>query len=893
MTNARVILTICLAVVPALLFPGDSLSGEKVLPDRRYSIHTASYANSDGARREVQMWKAAGYAAFVRKVDLAGSGTWHRVYVGRFPTREDGARVARKLKKEGLLLLDTFVLVSMKLEDADPAAAQAAASPPVQRNEMGKQKPPAADWKKKQRPAAGHAKEARQVRGAPASADGNPGPDIVRKSGKPVPAAKTSKSAGDIEQPPAPKDPVMPRPPKVPTAAAGDGSSVADAGEGEREPDSPGLSPEATPPALAPAMEKFRAGRYEEAIAGFGEVLKGQSAEPGLKETALLYSAHSFYLLGGRGDRQKYLEAVEQYKAVLAIEGKSDANDLVYYRLGSAYEKLKFYYEASAAFANLAVKYPASPLRQEAQFRSARMLHRAGKYQQAAERLIAYLLKQPNGKNAKIAYFTVADCYYRLQQTVNAELWYGEGRKKWPDLRGVPPDLLLNMGYHYYVARKYQQAIPVLCRYLSLYPREGSVPGAIVTLGNCYAQNGQIPSALNLFSLVVERYDGTLDAQEAAILMADLGVARPGIKISSVMPGIANYEDPVSAYEAILRKNADFPMVEELLYKKSLALAKFGRHQESISGYIGLLDRYPYGRHSEEGRRGLAAAAGPLVKAYASKGDHLAVADLYLRTANKGAGSFYDRENLLLIGRSLKKAGLNDLALQALQDLEKSDRNSADERRRIGALSELETWRNGEDGKKLLSELLRKRTAGDASVPREVKKAFAERFYREGDYPKAALLYAEASAGPGEADQDLPSLGRFADSLRRTGSTTAAVGQYQKVLSACTGGQKPCEAKFLADIYEGLGDCHLRSGNDSEGIRMFQQAMAADADRERRSWALYRIGQAQARSGGGKAAEKWIAPLRESAEDGFWAKVADYWTVDRKWPGARAASIKN
>ena len=125
MTNARVILTICLAVVPALLFPEDSISREKVLPDRRYSIHTASYANSDGARREVQMWKAAGYAAFVRKVDLAGSGTWHRVYVGRFPTREDGARVAQKLKKEGLL--DTFVLVSMNRGDTNPALYRALA----------------------------------------------------------------------------------------------------------------------------------------------------------------------------------------------------------------------------------------------------------------------------------------------------------------------------------------------------------------------------------------------------------------------------------------------------------------------------------------------------------------------------------------------------------------------------------------------------------------------------------------------------------------------------------------------------------------------------------------------------------------------------------------------
>jgi len=879
---------ICLAVLWALFFPGHSTSGERA-PDRRHSIHTASYRTAEGAEREVQIWKAAGYAAFVRKVDLPEKGTWHRVYVGRFPSREDSARVAAKLQSEGLL--QSFTLEPMDVRETWSANEERGTA--VRPSQGGEGRPRTADLEKKVLPARQTTGAARQARKAAAFSEKRSDPGAGRKgAGKSGEPAATAVPRGEVRRPPAPKDPVLPKPPKIPTAAASGEAVTGPAGRADNGPASPALSPEATPRALAAAMDHFRAERYEEAIAGFGEALsKGPAADPVLRETALLYRAHSFYLLGDRGDRQKYLDAVEQYKAVLAAEGKGDADDLVYYRLGSAYDKLKFYYEASAAFANLVAKHPASPLRQEAQFRSALMLHRAGKYKLAAEKLIAYLVRNPGGENAKTAFFAVADSYYRMQQTVNAELWYTEARKKWPDLNGVPPDLLLNMGYHYYVARKYRQAIPLLCRYLSLHPKEASVPGALVTLGNCYVQNDQVPSALKLFSLVIERYAGTLEAQECAVLMADLGVARPGHRMAAILPGLSNYEDPVSAYEALLRKNTDFPVAEELLFKKSYALAKFGKYEQSISSYLGLLDRYPYGRHREEGIRGLAAAAGPLVKAHASKGDHLAVADLYLRTANKGAGPFYDRESLLLIGDSLKKAGLNDLALQALQDLANSDRSAADEHRRIGALSELESWRNGDDGKKLLAALLQKK-AGDPPVPSAVKKAFAERFYREGDYPKAALLYAEASAGAAEAGQDLRSLGRFADALRRTGSTAAAVGQYRKVLSACTDEGKSCESGFLADLYEGLGDCYLRGGDDAEGIRMFQQAMAVDADKERKSWALYRIGQAAARSGGGRSAEQWIAPLREGGEDGFWAKVAEYWTVDRRWPGT-PTPVKN
>ncbi len=64
---------------------------EKARSRRGYSIQVGSYRQAGGAAAKVNQWQAKGYDAFLSIGEVANSGTWYRVRIGSFKTRE-GAR---------------------------------------------------------------------------------------------------------------------------------------------------------------------------------------------------------------------------------------------------------------------------------------------------------------------------------------------------------------------------------------------------------------------------------------------------------------------------------------------------------------------------------------------------------------------------------------------------------------------------------------------------------------------------------------------------------------------------------------------------------------------------------------------------------------------------------
>ena len=65
------------------------------------AIQVASTKDSKQADRIVARLKAKGYAAYRVTASISGKGTWHRVRVAGFKTREAGTAILKKLKKEG------------------------------------------------------------------------------------------------------------------------------------------------------------------------------------------------------------------------------------------------------------------------------------------------------------------------------------------------------------------------------------------------------------------------------------------------------------------------------------------------------------------------------------------------------------------------------------------------------------------------------------------------------------------------------------------------------------------------------------------------------------------------------------------------------------------------
>jgi cell division protein FtsN len=70
------------------------------LADSPWSLQMASYQDKAEAERFAAGLRDKGYAPFVVSADVAGKGTWYRVKVGRFSTKEAASRYLADFKRE-------------------------------------------------------------------------------------------------------------------------------------------------------------------------------------------------------------------------------------------------------------------------------------------------------------------------------------------------------------------------------------------------------------------------------------------------------------------------------------------------------------------------------------------------------------------------------------------------------------------------------------------------------------------------------------------------------------------------------------------------------------------------------------------------------------------------
>lgn len=75
---------------------------EGKLPTGAYTLNIASFRDKGNADRLMRELEEKGYEALVEKANIPQKGTWYRVAVGRFSSREEALAFAKGLKEKGI-----------------------------------------------------------------------------------------------------------------------------------------------------------------------------------------------------------------------------------------------------------------------------------------------------------------------------------------------------------------------------------------------------------------------------------------------------------------------------------------------------------------------------------------------------------------------------------------------------------------------------------------------------------------------------------------------------------------------------------------------------------------------------------------------------------------------
>jgi TolA-binding protein len=820
-----------------------------------YRIHEASYKKPGTAAAEVKALHAKGYKAYYKKVHVPGKGTWYRVYIGRYDSHESAEKAAREMKHK-------HTIDYAAIERSDGSVARKG---PVPAKDDRKEAKTVSDAVRRQK---------KDEKKRFARRDGR---DAEKRAGKGSAAAPAVTAVKEKDAGAAKSQAETAVPPSVTKAYP-----------------VPPVEPATSDPLFNKAMEDFRAGRYDSALDALKKLYSRKPADPVIREKVIRRLADTHYFLGEKNGKQDYFNAVDYYKEVLnTYPDVREGNDQVYFRMAKSYEYLKFFYEAFQALEKLGARYPDSPYAADAMFMAADIYNRLGKLKEASEKGLLYLKKYPDGAHAKNAHFIVADCFYRLNQPANADIWYGQALKKWPDLSDVPKFMLMDLGYHYYRSRKFSEASDIFSYYISLYPDNEWAKMAMLAMGRSLAEMNRTTLALKVFSRVVEKYPESNEAREAAILMADIGVEKPGLRIPAFMAASENYREPITAYDNMLAKNPEGDISEQLLAFKGRALSKAGRYREAFDTYSRYLKQYPRGKYLDEVVRNYKLIAGQLIGTYYNKGDHVAVADLYYAASIHGLVSSIDFDTLFKVGDSLKMIGLYDDAALVFNEMTKLASSTQNENRAILAMAEVDVLRGkNKEAEQKLQSILNQTKTKDMQALQKAKTMMADVAFHQGLYDRAVQSYRDILNATKSHEDVLSLYDRYAGALKEKDMCTLAIRYYLKIIEAASKDEKRYSPKYLADSYLGLGDCYFAEKRFKEGMAMYQQAMALNPEQGQKMWQIYRIGQEYWRSENFPEADKAFGLLKSSPEGPFWSKVIEYQTESGKWSDKYARYLK-
>ncbi len=875
---------------------------------RIYSIHFASYKLLSQAEMDLEKLRSQGYEAFVRETDVAEKGRWYRVYAGKYNTRKAAAAAAAEMNRRqhiDKIFIHYFDDVNSKpsvnkdLADKSSSVGSSSSKIVIIGDKASRQyylpgMSSSSRVKKHNRIAFLSEREAIGKGYTKADVGAQKAASEVQQQKK-MPEQVGSLSPQDRSDAPAKQkvikqkeafksllmgdEKLMPKPPRL----IDDHQSSP---EIFKEPDETALPEPASDSDLYnKAYHELKEKKYEQALASFKEFISREDTDKQWGQRALRHMADCHYYLGKKGNKQNLLIAAEFYKNTLeSFPDRRRENALTYYRLARTYEHLQYYPEAVKQYQNLLTQYPDTSYAPEAYYKIGDIYYQDGKYAQAAESLIRYLMKYRGKVNGKKAFYLIAHSFYKAKQSANAEIWFREAKQKWPDWTDIPKELVLDYGLHKTSLRRYDEALDAFSYYVNLYPNDEKIKEVSMLLANAYREAGQFSPSLAVYSRIIDHYPDTKEAKESMLAMATLGVDQPGIKAFRFLNNIHYYKNPMDTYDTLIMKNAKGDIAEEAMLQKAAALVKKGEGRKAADIYLEYLNLHPESKRVVDAAKGLKSASAQLIDDYFAKKDYLAVAFVYFKSYGAVALQAEEHAQVNKIALSLKELGLMDDYLNILnQYLKVSVNESIINKVSLDIAEGLIIQRKYDDARNMLNALAVKPSVQKSVLLTAIQKNLAEIAYGKQQYDQAVANY-DAVVRSG---QELPQPGRvyinYARSLHEQKKNDQALQNY---LTAVKYLKDEKGERMMAGIaYKEIGDLYLHSDNLSGGLDMYNKALTTTAkDGELKYWSQFLVGKTYMKMNRNEQAQSIFAQMKAAAgAEGFWSNVVDFYVADAQW----------
>lgn len=875
--------------------------------DGAYCVHFSSFKTDGQAQNDARRLTTLGYDAFVREVDLEGRGKWYRVYAGRYASAETAYAAATRLKSKGqidqiFIHLLTGEKIALVKAIQPKGTKTAALSKPVVGNKRSKRYhlPDMPYYNRVYRQnrilfatekeaidngyyKAGTGKDLEdgaELKAQPPQAT-KPAPLAANqaRSVKPVTIKDKAAQSEELASLILGEKKLLPPPPPLKDIEK-------DRFEDFREPDEKDIvEPESDSELYAKALAEFKNKDYEQALATFKEFISREDTPKEWGQRALRHMADCHYWLGREeGDKQQLLIASEFYKNTLAsFPDPNEDNALTYYRLAKTYENLKYYPEAIKHYNSLIEKYPQSSLIPEAYWRIAEIYYTDGKFSEAAEGYIRYLLKYRGIAHTKRAYYLVAHSFYKAKQSTNAEIWFRDIIKRWPDLTHMPKNIVLDYARHKMDMLRFTDATDAFSFYANVYPDDPQIQEITMMLAEAYAKAGQVAAALGIYSKMLATYPEGPQAALCMLAMAKLGVEAPGVNVFREASGIEYYRNPLDTYDELIMRDATADIAEEAMLHKGIALAKKGQKRKAAEVFLEFLNLYPESKRIASVSRALKSASSDLIDEYFAKNDHLAVAYVYFRSFSALEMEEDEYPEVRKIAESLKALNLIDDYVGVLSKYLRVVKDETTRNRGMLNLAEGLILQGKEDeAEKMLLALMNRPSARQSGLMPGIQKNLAEVAYRRKQYGQAVSNYSAAV----QAGQEMPDPGtlylHYARSLEKQREDDQAL---QKYLTAVKYLDSQKNLKATAGIvYKEIGDLYVKGNNLGLGLNMYAKALESASDEDMKLWSRFLVGQTYLKLDREDQAQTYFTQIKTQAgPEGFWSNVVDFYLSDIQW----------